>query len=233
MPHANRSMGGGNGGGPCVLYFTLAVDHRLAGRPPFVACAPSNSLQPPSSGRLGARSALQTALLPLPSSLPSSESFSFWPRAVNRAQCWFGLFGLFFCPRSTQSGRPASCLSCLHSHTFTLTLSLSGVGWKKRIALCSSQAAGLSLSLCPASPSRRLTHSSRGIVVGKFDLQLLFLTFSPPPPSSLTPSLSSAARLSEGVFLKANSSKCPAGFLSDILAGRTAHFVRRLGKFSS
>ena len=138
-----------------------------------------------------------------------------------------------FCPRSTQSGRPASCLSCLHSHTFTLTLSLTGVGWKKRIALCSSQAAGLSLSLCPASPSRRLTHSSRGIVVGKFDLQLLFLTFSPPPPSSLTPSLSSAARLSEGVFLKANSSKCPAGFLSDILAGRAAHFVRRLGKFSS
>ena len=227
-------MGGGNGGGPCVLYFTLAVDHRLAGRPPArVACAPSNSLPPPPASGLDRLCRLHCCLF-LPSSLPSSESFSFWPRSVNRAQCWFGLFGPFFARGALRVVAPllASLLLAL-THFYSYTLSLTGVGWKKRIALCSSQAAGLSLSLCPASPSRRLTHSSRGIVVGKFDLQLLFLTFSPPPPSSLTPSLSSAARLSEGVFLKANSSKCPAGFLSDILAGRAAHFVRRLGKFSS
>ena len=155
MPPANRSRGGGNGGGPCVLYFTLAVDHRLAGRPARVACAPSNSLPPPPASGLDRLCRLHCCLF-LPSSLPSSESFSFWPRSVNRAQCWFGLFGPFFARGALRVVAPllASLLLALtHFYSYTLSLSQAS-GGKKRIALCSSQAASraLSLSLYSAQP---------------------------------------------------------------------------------
>ena len=158
MPPANRSMGGGNGGGPCVLYFTLAVDHRLAGRPPpFVACAPSNSLPPPAASGLDRLCRLHCCLF-LPSSLPSSESFSFWPRSVNRAQCWFGLFGPFFARGALRVVAPllASLLLAL-THFYSYTLSLGRRVEKKNCSLLLSSSRALPLPL--PSPSLPAAHS--------------------------------------------------------------------------
>ena len=158
MPPANRSRDGN--GGPCVLYFTLAVDHRLAGRPPSVACAPSNSLQPPSSGRLGARSALQTALLPLPSFLPSI----FRPpsgRSVNRAQCWFGLFGPFFARGALRVVAPLLA-SCLHSHTFTLRLFQASGGKKELLFAPLKQPGSLALPSLSLPAHSLLSGNSSG-----------------------------------------------------------------------
>ena len=150
-------MGGGNGGGPCVLYFTLAVDHRLAGRPASLrGLRPLQ--QPPSSGRLGARSALQTALLPLPSSLPSSESFSFWPLCKSSAMLVRFVWPLFLPEEHSEWSPRFLPLSCLHSHTFTLTLSLS-LSHRRRVEkkncsllLSSSRALSPSSSAQPLPP---------------------------------------------------------------------------------
>ena len=107
---------------------------------------PRASLLRPRGSIGSADCTVASSFLPPIFRLPSS----FWPRSVNRAQCWFGLFGPFFARgalRVVAAPLLASLLLAL-THFYSYTLSLSGVGWKKRIALCSSQAASLpSLSL--------------------------------------------------------------------------------------
>ena len=114
-------------GGPCVLYFTLAVDHRLAGRPHCprglrpLQQPPASLLRPPRGSIGSADCTVASSFLPsifrvlllLLAALCKSSAMLVrfvWP---------------LFCPRSTQSGRPASCLSLACTHTLLLLHSLS------------------------------------------------------------------------------------------------------------